>query len=324
MKRIEWIDGLKAWSVFLVVLGHVIWVYKGDSAVYQFIYLYHMPLFFMISGITFYISTNKSGEDKRISFRYIWHRLINLSVPMIFFVVIDICLKPGEDIFFYYNGIWFLLHLCMILAVYYIMAKLKMKQMGTILILAGWMVMGLLQIYLLQCDRLILAKFACEISKWCGYYIVFEFGIYVYTHLEILERPGVELVFGSLFIAAVVSAFIFGMQDNIALFRVIAGLPGGGIHVLLFSKRKKIYSFEKMVAVASLEIYLIHVNVFQKILLPLTPYGEQEGILKILLTVLLLIFYLVVPIGVYLLEKRWIPLKMVFHSVAAWKGKNGD
>lgn len=79
-----------------------------------------------------------------------------------------------------------------------------------------------------------------------------------------------------------------------------------------------------MVAVASLEIYLIHVNVFQKILLPLTPYGEQEGILKILLTVLLLIFYLVVPIGVYLLEKRWIPLKMVFHSVAAWKGKNGD
>lgn len=245
MKRIEWIDGLKAWSVFLVVLGHVIWVYQGDSAVYQFIYLYHMPLFFMISGITFYISTNKSGEDKRISFRYIWHRLINLSVPMIFFVVIDICLKPGGDIFFYYNGIWFLLHLCLILAVYYIMARLNRKQMGTILILAGWMVMGLLQIYLLQCDRLILAKFACEISKWCGYYIVFEFGIYVYTHLEILKRPGVELVFGSLFITAVVSAFIFGMQDNIALFRVITGLPGGGYSCSFVFKEKKDIFFRK-------------------------------------------------------------------------------
>ncbi len=76
-----------------------------------------------------------------------------------------------------------------------------------------------------------------------------------------------------------------------------------------------------MLAVASLEIYLIHVNVFQKILLPLTSYGEQEGILKILLTVLLLIFYLVVPIGVYLLERRCIFLKMVFHPVAAWKEK---
>jgi len=45
--RIHWIDNAKAISILLVVLGHT----KGlDAFAYQYIYSFHMPLFFFLSG----------------------------------------------------------------------------------------------------------------------------------------------------------------------------------------------------------------------------------------------------------------------------------
>lgn len=58
--RIGWIDRAKGIAIVLVVLGHVLgggtargWFGDGHAArlVYQYIYLFHMPLFFLISGM---------------------------------------------------------------------------------------------------------------------------------------------------------------------------------------------------------------------------------------------------------------------------------
>ena len=53
--RIEWADNLKALAIFLVVLGHT--GLEGQSASYnilrEWIYLFHMPLFFLLSGLSF-------------------------------------------------------------------------------------------------------------------------------------------------------------------------------------------------------------------------------------------------------------------------------
>lgn len=46
-KRLEYIDILKGIGITLVVLGHV----TTNSDLYHFIYAFHMPLFFIVSGM---------------------------------------------------------------------------------------------------------------------------------------------------------------------------------------------------------------------------------------------------------------------------------
>lgn len=49
MERKYWIDNLKVFGIFLVVLGHFTPNYKLDFSA-QYLYQFHMPLFFIISG----------------------------------------------------------------------------------------------------------------------------------------------------------------------------------------------------------------------------------------------------------------------------------
>lgn len=61
-RRLEWIDSAKGFAIFLVVLGHT-WDGMGNRGliepslhqlIYDHIYVYHMPFFFMLSG--FFVS----------------------------------------------------------------------------------------------------------------------------------------------------------------------------------------------------------------------------------------------------------------------------
>lgn len=45
--RINWVDYYKAFSIFLIVLGHAI---LNNEQLVQFLFLFHVPLFFFISG----------------------------------------------------------------------------------------------------------------------------------------------------------------------------------------------------------------------------------------------------------------------------------
>lgn len=49
-KRIDWIDGAKGLGILLVVLGHT---YGIPHWLYCLIYGFHMPLFFLLSGLTY-------------------------------------------------------------------------------------------------------------------------------------------------------------------------------------------------------------------------------------------------------------------------------
>lgn len=53
--RLEWIDWMKSLGIYLIVLGHFYSV--GE----KFIYIFHVPLFFLISGIL-----SKREEDDSI------------------------------------------------------------------------------------------------------------------------------------------------------------------------------------------------------------------------------------------------------------------
>ena len=51
--RIEWIDVCKGLGIFLVVIGHTS-IAQISQTVYNWIYSFHMPMFYMLSGTVSY------------------------------------------------------------------------------------------------------------------------------------------------------------------------------------------------------------------------------------------------------------------------------
>ena len=73
-KRIDWIDTLRGIAMFFVVWGHC---QKNNTFIRKYIYSFHIPLFFFISGLTF-------GESDKIPFKeYFKKKFKGLVVPYI-------------------------------------------------------------------------------------------------------------------------------------------------------------------------------------------------------------------------------------------------
>lgn len=78
-RRIQWIDILKCVGIFLVVLGHTI----KNNDFYLWIYSFHMPLFFFISG---YLSEPK---DKIVDYKFFFlNKFRSLFLPFLFFRIL--------------------------------------------------------------------------------------------------------------------------------------------------------------------------------------------------------------------------------------------
>lgn len=83
--REAWLDGLKGFGCLLVILGHVLSGYLDagsfpDSGwelygLRTWIYSFHMPLFFLLSGFTFTLAYFREGQFRRDRF---FRQLINL------------------------------------------------------------------------------------------------------------------------------------------------------------------------------------------------------------------------------------------------------
>lgn len=54
-QRIEWIDTIKGVGIILVLIGHC-----NIPNINQYIYLFHMPLFYIISGYCWNVDKNRN------------------------------------------------------------------------------------------------------------------------------------------------------------------------------------------------------------------------------------------------------------------------
>ncbi len=105
-ERIPYFDNAKLVLVFLVVFGHFIQFYANDNkivfALFDFIYLFHIPAFVLISG---YFSKHLSSVPKRV-FKYaIFYLLFSLYyLPLSLRTAIPFLLNP-------YYIMWYLISL---------------------------------------------------------------------------------------------------------------------------------------------------------------------------------------------------------------------
>lgn len=121
--RKEWIDISKGIGIILVVIGHVV---SEQSIALRFIDLFHMPLFFIISGYLFNESNVRSFSTFSIG------RVKRLLVPFSFFLIIPALYYgmtkgawryfyewPINEIVFADPPIWFLFVLFWVSLIYF-------------------------------------------------------------------------------------------------------------------------------------------------------------------------------------------------------------
>ena len=82
--KLIWIDIMKGILILLMVLGHTYVVYK------EFIYLFHMAVFFMISG---YCWSEKHANNAKSAGKYIIQKIIRLYIPFVLINILYILLN---------------------------------------------------------------------------------------------------------------------------------------------------------------------------------------------------------------------------------------
>lgn len=85
-KRLTWVDATKGFLMLLVVIGH--YPKQLDYPLLTYIYWFHMPAFFVLSGLFF-----RPADSSTSMIQSIKKRSIQLLVPYIFFVFIITCLR---------------------------------------------------------------------------------------------------------------------------------------------------------------------------------------------------------------------------------------
>lgn len=104
-KRIYYLDIAKGLGVVLVILGHIV---DLTIPTRQFITSFHMPLFFLISGMIIHV-TEETNRDMR---SIVKRKLRSIAVPYFSFSVLSLLVEAAA-IAFLKNGLWsiFLEHL---------------------------------------------------------------------------------------------------------------------------------------------------------------------------------------------------------------------
>ncbi len=144
-KRIEWLDIAKGVGILLVIAGHCI---PLSSPLCQWIFQFHMPLFFALSGYTFseadgFVTTLKK-KAKALLLPFLGYFLLGLAVTLIVpdwrrtFTLqglkADVILANPESV--HNSSIWFLVCLFLLVMAFWLIKKLPVILQAIIIILA--------------------------------------------------------------------------------------------------------------------------------------------------------------------------------------------
>ncbi|WP_158847909.1 acyltransferase family protein [Algibacter sp. L1A34] len=218
-ERLLYIDRLKGFTIFLVVLGHVLQYNTQnpfDNIIFNIIYSFHMPFFFFLSGYVANITTKITSITSAILF--IKNKSIALLIPMIawpiirhYFFTENVDLTSIFTII--YNQIldpslWFLKTLYEILLVYLVFWIVSNYFNSKQHIFKDILVLIFIASFLLAISYAIHSK---EILTFLLNFVFFMIGVFLskYESLKLLIQNKIVLLSASLLFMALIGHFKF-------------------------------------------------------------------------------------------------------------------
>ena len=255
MKRVSYIDNLKALAIILVVLGHIfVFFSQKYTDVYgilsYFIYCFHMPLFFALSGWAYYYT--KMGDDNV----KVLKRILNFGYDTIIYGIISVLfidklmtINGFKSLFTLLglaaNEYWFLPVLSVIYIIMLIFNKIKIKNdlILSMCLFLLCMLVGLINM---------------TIAKYILYLLFFNMGIWLSKN-KIKFKQNYSILFGILFILFSVFYYFYShgkLLDNVYI-KFILGISACYVLAYLF-KSTKSNNLLKNIGSNTLIIYLTH------------------------------------------------------------------
>ena len=305
-ERYDELDLMKGIGILLVYLGHSFNL-KGidENIIYSYlwntIYSFHMPLFFLISGFLM-----NNGKDIQLK-KYYTHKIKRILIPYFFINLIDFFprkLFPNlvnskfdiMRVFFYGTKItWFIYTLFMIFMIFpflekYILKKDRYYLFGIILILVNYFkVFSKVEIF--------------SINVVVGYLLYFYIGYIIRPIYKnkvvngVWNKNIIFLMFGVIFLVFSYKSFYLNYFNSIifALMGILLTL-----NISLRIKEKSfIYNTLKFIGVNSLTFYLIEgfITVFYRVvLIKIIPIEQGEIFVSIFFVLRILTAFIAIKI----------------------------
>lgn len=278
MNRLDYIDKVKGFAICLVVLGHITQFDKNLTGLTIWIYSFHIPLFFIVSG---YLNSYRSNEIElkekikrkwnSLIIPYIWFSIINFTLKLTVITITDnfsidsLLYEIKRVLTLYGNGtVWFLACLFLTEIFFEIIKKyVKNKNVSisliSLLVIVCSMTVNIESMILTSIIRVVIAT---------GFYMI---GFYFLSYILSSIKDKYEILIGLLLI--VLSSIIcliqgrrvdlYSLQLSNSFIYLLTSIIGSIGVVLIFKGSKLIYktTILNVVGIQSLIIMLIHARI---------------------------------------------------------------
>lgn len=280
-ERILWIDELKGFAIFLVIIGHVLIsrFLPQFQLFHTVIYSFHMPLFMFLSGIFSYKALE--AVDNQCKKKYFGKKILQLLVPCISGGVL-LCLYHHENFFsqFLFKGgayYWYLLTLLEFLIIFMLCYFLS-KKWFLLLALIPWVIVLLLPANSIVANLVSQANFTFTYP-----FLIYGYFFHKYRLMNGRTISGKECLGNVCLLAILICLQLFIKTDYWAYVRYGVAFSVINIIVYLYVRivsRIKSISMIGYLGKNSLGIYVVHY-----FFLGFTPFGIMESYIPSFLSV---------------------------------------
>ena len=312
MNDIKWVNCAKGIGIFLVVYGHMQrGVFRADLGMNEelfnyldtFIYSFHMPLFFILSGLFFLSSIEKYKFKSFISIKlqtllypFVVWSLIQGGIQYFMNGATNSTVGVGEVLNMFstpQQQMWFLYALFCIMVFFAILWRLRILNIQVVILL------------------LLVAKLAgldagmVKVVKYVILYgVYFAIGIYLGMQIKTsngqqatLKMPSSKLTFVCTAVFVILFSVLYVNGSINRIFDFILALFGSFVVLgISFNLSGKVRDYSAIIGVASFFIYLLHIllGTGARIVLTKIGFSEPYSLLLIIVTVIGLLLPLVV------------------------------
>lgn len=262
--RIEWIDALKGFAILTVVIGHcadgilsagMYTQYQASlRALYDFIYSFHMPLFFIISGFVFWLSASyKKYKTKVFDFvivYLIWDFLTWL-VKFLLAAMVNKQVGFDELLGIFYHPIAPMWYLYVLVVFYLLFSLLGIKKVNLQTVIACGVIAVLDKMLNLNIGVLNQALYHAYFFVVGGYIVQTK----LYTRIKV-AWIGMAAVFLMLNMYLYINAYQF--KEMINAVRIFAVANFASLICFYVLSKVQVNSVLKLMGEDTLQIYVVH------------------------------------------------------------------